>query len=415
MESCVSFPDPASGDFDPCRRLLQAACPTGLVLAEVRQTRWDKSKYVWTATYHHVSNEFPRPEDFDVSTAKSILQAMCPSGGSVSTISVETNIAGRTVWSVAYKVKNKKARCLPRLVETCDELFGINKRAETVAALNNAKTSNYVIYIKRKEQKLNVCVSDVQPEDVPMKIFINGLDCTRAAVKKTRFSRATYSAFIAKRRALDDPRHRIAFVPATADVPTSSVEESKLTGVAPPSSVCKDVNLSVNSETPGNSESVENLSNTIQCDGSSGRSSPPPPYVSRATTRQYSQDSSSYNASTCADNQSACSNSSIGQSNYSYNKMCQFVKLRDVRVLKTVKQYLAMMMYEPKGSGFTTCYEYETRRGVSMSELIVRLKTVPLPIGQDLYDLYLDFNCSLNVARSAVVDDIIRYRRSLEM
>lgn len=402
MESCVSFPDPASGDFESCRRLLQSACPIGLVLAEVRQTRWDKSKYVWIATYHHVSNEFPRPEDFDVSTAKSILQAMCPSGGSVSTICVETNIAGRTVWSVAYKVKNKKAKCLPPVVETCNELFGNNKRAVAVEALNNTTTSNYIIYVKRKEQKLHVCVSDVQPDDVPMKIFINGMDCTRAAVKKTRFSRATYSAFIAKKRSLDDPRRSVAFVPAKADVPKV---EDPLISVVIPSDAKKCI-------VDSSSETKEcNSSNTIKCDGSSGSSSPPPPYVSGTVTRLSSP---VFIPRPVCSTSTSHTTSSLGQSNLSYERMCQLTKLRDANVLKTVKQYLAMKMYEPKGSGFYSCYDYESRRGVSMNELTIRLKTVPLPIGQDLYQLYLDFNCCLDIDRSAVVDDLIKYRRSLE-
>jgi hypothetical protein len=372
----LSFPDPALGDFTAVRAVLQAACPVGIAVAETRQTRLDVTSYVWTVTYKHTSGHFPNPRDFDCSRAKSILQSMCPVGGLVGSVTTETTVSGLCVWLVVYKLR--KQTCFSSVKKSIQQVF--HGQTSSGDILKSSDTSKFIIRVKREGRRIMIPAAHLLTDDIPEKLFVDGIDCTRAAVKKTRFSRATYAAFIAKRRVKTSSWPLQTFVAATPDAfpPLRPNEEKKINNIDLPLNITP----TTTSDTPDIPQSGLQLE---ACNKSCRR--PRPPEVVNTGAHPIPQ---------------------------TFAQVCKYSKLRDPKVLKNVRTYLALKAYGLE----QTVYIYpvadsSTYKHHSVTELIMLLKSDNLPVGQELYELYLDYARVLGMDSSAVAQELLSVRRSL--
>lgn len=364
----LSFPDPASGDFATLRALLQASCPVGVTLAETRQTRLDVTKYVWTTTYYWTSSEFPNPLDFECGKAKALFQAACPLGGIVSSVITESTPANVCVWLVVYKQKNRRT-CLPLSLPAIP-CINRRTRAENKQLIDLSPLSSFLIQVNRKDKIILVPYTSVQESDQVRKLFIDGHDCTRAAVSKTRFSKATYGAFIRKEESKRSYPLQ-AFVPErnpAAPISTKSSRSEGLTsseGTSLPSYAAAVKSC----EVPASplDESIDSNKEVL-----SGKLSSP----------------------------------------VSYSRIRQFSILRDTFVRKNVVLYLALKAIGIKHDGVRV-YPISNNaiyRGHSMLECTLRLKSDNLPEGEELFKLYTDYAESCGMSSSDVVGQIMSVR-----
>lgn len=352
------FPDPALADFESVRRIMQQRCPDYATVANIQQVRLSTTSYHWQVNYL-CSSAFPSPNTFECSRAKAIFQKACPLGASVGTVGTTMSSSLQPIWTVTYKRKRLTFSTIIFSKIFCSS-SSRGKRQEEKLKFSKSKLTDQSFEVKRLDSILRLKFSDIKSDDIPRKVFLNHLDCTRLACGKTRFSHSTYRAYIAAHDSEDQgmskPLRPIAFVKSTEEqLPIKDKIDSSI--------ICSRVEVDDTINETTTPVSRPNITAGF-----------PPPAV--------------------------------------YHKNYLALKLRDHRLYALVRNYLARGCYGFIGTRQRSVISYFDN--LTMFDIELALKSDGFPIGEDLLNVYLDYCLSLGQQRSSVVQNLMSVYSQME-
>lgn len=357
-----TFPDPKDMDFEALRSIIQRSQPEGLTVGSVDVQRLSLSSYVWNVKYHW-KQPFPDPREFKCTLAKSILQRQCPSGGKVCAVTVVYSITNEAMWNVQYKKKQSILNTLIKFVPCLSSL--------------TPKNVKYQVFESDKLELINF--EDLTKQHRVRKVFLGDKDVTRKLCGKTRISTGALIGFFKK--------HNCCISDCVvADIPTPKIDDRTVfPSLVQPSS----------STSPTVVKPSLQLRTNPQPSGSSNILSITDEHSSTVTALVTGPSSASFN--------------SIPPPR-TYARMCELAKLRESRILQKVTEYLSIEYGRVEGKRYKTITHL---RGKSLFLVELDLKSDGLPLGRDLFELFIDYCTSHGKSRSAALSELNRIRFTL--